>query len=107
MEDIEKWKYELIKEEHPDWPEEKLWVQASLDAQADKVITEGGEDVNVSDNKIIRAIIESVDRWIGEHLPDIYAKVEKFFTAILSRIGEWLTNVWEHIVNFFSEWDFS
>lgn len=83
-------KYDEIKAKHPDWSDEQIWTAISLDMQADTVINEKGDDINPDDPDVITEILRGAKTWLKEVLPDIFAKVAKFFDNLLSTIGEWV-----------------
>lgn len=92
-------KYDEIKAKHPDWSDEQIWTAISLDMQTDTVINEKGDDINPDDPDVITEILRGAKTWLEEVLPDIFAKVAKFFDSLLSTIGEWVQKGLTYVVD--------
>lgn len=75
---------------HPDWSDEQIWTAISLSMEADNVIENAGEDINPNDPDIIKQIIVGAQNWLRDVLPNIFAKVAKFFDRMISTLGEWV-----------------
>lgn len=96
---MNKEKFNKIKAKHPEWSDEQVWTYISLDMQADVVIDENGKDVDVNDPDIIADILRGAKNWLQEVLPDIFAKVAKFFDKLLTTIGEWVQKGLSYVVD--------
>ena len=83
-------KFNEYKTKHPDWSDEQIWTAISFDMEADKVIENAGEDINPNDPDIIKQIIVGAQNWLRDVLPNIFAKVAKFFERMISTLGEWV-----------------
>lgn len=91
-------KYDYYKAKHPEWSEEQIWTAVSLDMESDKVIDEKGTDVDPNDPDMIKEVLDGARRWLSEVLPDIFAKVVKFFDTLLTTIGEWVQKGLSYVV---------
>ena len=91
-------KYDYYKAKHPEWSDEQIWTAVSLDMESDKVIDEKGADVDPNDPDMIKEVLDGARRWLSEVLPDVFAKVAKFFDTLLTTIGEWVQKGLSHVV---------
>lgn len=82
--------YSKYKQKYPDWTDDQIWTAISLDMQTDKIVDGYGEDIDPNDPDIVEEIIRGSMEWLNEALPNIFKKVEQFFSYILSNRGEWL-----------------
>ena len=92
-------KFNEIKAKHPEWSDEQIWTAISLDMQTDTVIEKKGSDVNADDPDVITEILRGARTWLQEVLPDIFAKVAKFFDTLLTTIGEWVQKGLSYVVD--------
>lgn len=92
-------KYDEIKAKHPEWSDEQIWTAISLDMQADTVIEKKGDNVDPNDPDVITEILRGAKNWLEEVLPDIFAKVAKFFDSLLSTIGKWVQKGLSYVVD--------
>ena len=86
-------KYDYYKAKHPEWSDEQIWTAVSLDMESDKVI-----DVDPNDPDMIKEVLDGARRWLSEVLPDVFAKVAKFFDTLLTTIGEWVQKGLSYVV---------
>lgn len=91
-------KYDYYKAKHPEWSDEQIWTAVSLDMESDKVIDEKGADVDPNDPDMIIEVLDGARRWLSEVLPDVFAKVAKFFDTLLTTIGEWVQKGLSYVV---------
>lgn len=91
-------KYDYYKDKHPEWSEEQIWTAVSLDMESDKVIDEKGSNVDPNDPDMIKEVLDGARKWLGEVLPEIFAKVSKFFDTLLATIGEWVQKGLSYVV---------
>lgn len=91
-------KYDYYKAKHPEWSDEQIWTAVSLDMESDKVIDEKGADVDPNDPDMIKEVLDGARKWLSEVLPDIFAKVAKFFDTLLTTIGEWVQKGLSYVV---------
>lgn len=91
-------KYDYYKAKHPEWSDEQIWTAVSLDMESDKVIDEKGADVDPNDPDMIKEVLDGARRWLSEVLPDVFAKVAKFFDTLLTTIGEWVQKGLSYVV---------
>lgn len=91
-------KYDYYKAKHPEWSDEQIWTAISLDMESDKVIDEKGADVDPNDPDMIKEVLDGARKWLSEVLPDIFAKVAKFFDTLLATIGEWVQKGLSYVV---------
>lgn len=92
-------KFNEIKAKHPDWSDEQIWTALSLNMEADNVIENAGDDIDPNDPDIIKEIIVGAQNWLKEVLPNIFAKVAKFFERMISTIGEWVQKGLSYVVD--------
>lgn len=92
-------KYDAFKAKHLEWSDEQIWTAISLDMQTDTVINEKGDDINPDDPDVIAGILRGARTWLEDVLPDIFAKVAKFFDNLLSTIGEWVKKGLTYVVD--------
>lgn len=92
-------KYDYFKAKHPEWSEEQIWTAVSLDMESDRVIDEKGSDVDPNDPDMIKEVLDGAREWLSEVLPDIFAKVAKFFDKLLTTIGEWVQKGLSYVVD--------
>lgn len=97
--------FDNVKSLHPDWSDEKVWAEVSLQMQADKVVEDCNGDVDPNDPGILEHIIRGAGDWLEEVLPQVFSKVEALFHQLLNRISEWIKKglqaVFEYIGDFF------
>ena len=91
-------KYDYYKAKHPEWSDEQIWTAGSLAMESDKVIDEKGADVDPNDPDMIKEVLDGARKWLSEVLPDIFAKVAKFFDTLLTTIGEWVQKGLSYVV---------
>lgn len=91
-------KYDYYKAKHPEWSDEQIWTAVSLDMESDKVIDAKGADVDPNDPDMIKEVLDGARRWLSEVLPDVFAKVAKFFDTLLTTIGEWVQKGLSYVV---------
>ena len=91
-------KYDYYKAKHPEWSDEQIWTAVSLDMESDKVIDEKGAYVDPNDPDMIKEVLDGARRWLSEVLPDVFAKVAKFFDTLLTTIGEWVQKGLSYVV---------
>lgn len=91
-------KCDYYKAKHPEWSDEQIWTAVSLDMESDKVIDEKGADVDPNDPDMIKEVLDGARKWLSEVLPDIFAKVAKFFDTLLTTIGEWVQKGLSYVV---------
>lgn len=96
-------RYKYYKENHPDWSEEQIWTAISIDMKVKDTVQNKGEDVDINDESIIKAILEGAREWLNVVLPEIYVKVKKFFDEILKNIGRWILKGLNHIIDIIDE----
>lgn len=91
-------KYDYYKAKHPEWSDEQIWTAVSLDMESDNVIDEKGSDVDPNDPDLIKEVLDGARKWLSEVLPDIFAKVAKFFDILLTTIGDWVQKGLSYVV---------
>lgn len=90
--------YNRIKKYHPDWSEEQIWTQVSVELNAEDVISQNPE-IRPSE-ELFRLILEKAKEWLFEILPDIFEKVANYFVDLLDRLPEWAVNGLEYVYEF-------
>lgn len=96
--------YNKIKAKHPDWSEEQIWTAVSLDMESDRIIDNGGDDIDPNDENLIKQILIGAERWLEEVLPAIYKKVEDFFRRVISTIGDWIKRGIQYLKELIDIW---
>mgnify|MGYP007069844611 CR=1 FL=1 len=96
-------RYKYYKENHPDWSEEQIWTAISIDMKVKDTVQNKGEDVDINDESIIKAILEGAREWLNVVLPEIYVKVKNFFDEILKNIGRWIQKGLNYIIDKIDE----
>lgn len=91
--------FEAVKAKHPEWSDDQIWVYLSLHMEADNVLDKKGNDVKVDDPDVITEILRGARAWLEEVLPDIFAKVAKFFDTLLTTLGEWVQKGLTYVVD--------
>lgn len=98
----EKKRYEYYKNLHPDWSEEDIWLNVSIDKHVTDTVKNGGDDIDINTPKVMEYIIKKATDWIEENLPLIYEKVKAFFQTALNSVMEWASRGWEYLINLIS-----
>ena len=73
---------------HPDWSDDQIWTNVSVQMNAQDVISAAGADVSPT-VELIRIILEKAQKWLMEVLPEIFERVAEFFVELLSTLPDW------------------
>ena len=80
--------FQQIKTLHPDWSDDQIWTNVSVQMNAQDVISAAGADVSPT-VELIRIILEKAQKWLMEVLPEIFERVAEFFVELLSTLPDW------------------
>lgn len=80
--------FQQIKTLHPDWSDDQIWTNVSVQMNAQDVISAAGTDVSPT-VELIRIILEKAQKWLMEVLPEIFERVAEFFVELLSTLPDW------------------
>lgn len=80
--------FQQIKNLHPDWSDDQIWTNVSVQMNAQDVISAAGADVSPT-VELIRVILEKAQEWLMEVLPEIFERVAEFFVELLSTLPDW------------------
>lgn len=97
--------FKIVKEQHPDWPDEQIWTQVSVMIGADDAVSRTNPDTTPID-QIIEIAIEKAEIWLRENLPLIFAKVADFFARLWDRLPDIVVRgfnyIWRVIEDIFN-----
>lgn len=99
-------RYDIYKEQHPDWSDEQIWTAISLDMETKKAVLEGGKDVDVHSREFVDKIIRKAMDWLDQVMPIVYEKVQRFLTKALECIGYWISKGWDYLVETWTTYDY-
>lgn len=80
--------FQQIKALHPDWSDDQIWTNVSVQMNAQDVISAAGVDVSPTE-ELLRIILEKAQEWLMEVLPEIFERVAEFFIELLSTLPDW------------------
>lgn len=80
--------FQQIKALHPDWSDDQIWTNVSVQMNAQDVISAAGADVSPT-VELLRIILEKAQEWLMEVLPEIFERVAEFFIELISTLPDW------------------
>lgn len=95
--------YKQVKEQHPNWTDEKIWTQVSVMIGADDAVL--SSDPSTPLELLLEIVIKKAEDWLRVNLPKIFAKVAEFFTKLWERLPDiimrGLNYIWRVIEEIF------
>lgn len=90
-------RYNYYKAQHPDWTEEQIWTAISIDMQTKQAVSNGNEDVDLTNPETVADIIRKASEWLKEVLPHIFEKIGKVLDHAIATVVSWVKHGFKYL----------
>lgn len=94
---MENERYNYYRTGHPEWTEEQIWTAISIDMQTKQTVSNGNEDVDLTNPETVADIIRKAGDWIKEVLPHIFEKIGKIFDQAIATVVSWVKQGFQYL----------